>query len=354
MVYSNEDRVEIIFLYGKENRCALRTAMCFNEMNPDKNVSEAYVRQLVKKFQNTFSVKNIKRNSRLATEAKQIDSMAHIILNPQTSIRQVAAVSGISKSMVHRILRFHKFHPFKIHVHQELSEDDFDRRIEFSELMSEMLINRPEQLHNICFSDEATFSLQGDVNKHNCRYWSIENPRILREGHTQRPQKLNVWAGILGNNIVGPLFIDGNLNGDKYLDMLENNIDPAITDTIENNEGFNENIVIFQQDGAPPHHALPVRQFLNRVFPNRWIGRRGYVEWPARSPDLTPLDFFLWGYIKNKVYITQPDTLQILRERINAACREITPDMLQNVRNEFTNRLYYCLAEDGRHFEHLI
>ncbi|KAG8289720.1 hypothetical protein J6590_098624, partial [Homalodisca vitripennis] len=46
------------------------------------------------------------------------------------------------------------------------------------------------------------------------------------------------------------------------------------------------------QDGAPPHYGLHVREYLNNIFPNRLIGRRGSIEWPPRSPDLSPLDYF--------------------------------------------------------------
>ena len=52
----------------------------------------------------------------------------------------------------------------------------------------------------------------------------------------------------------------------------------------------------FQQDGAPAHYAVSVRKWIDEHFPGRWISHRGAVEWPARSPNLTPLDFFLWEY----------------------------------------------------------
>lgn len=51
----------------------------------------------------------------------------------------------------------------------------------------------------------------------------------------------------------------------------------------------------FQQDGAPVRYAADVR-FLSEKFPYRWIDRRGLVEWPPRSPDLTPLNFYLQDY----------------------------------------------------------
>jgi hypothetical protein len=55
-----------------------------------------------------------------------------------------------------------------------------------------------------------------------------------------------------------------------------------------------------QHDGAPPHNALCARNFLDDKFPSRWIGRGGPIEWPPRSPDLSPLDFFSGVTLKGK------------------------------------------------------
>jgi hypothetical protein len=70
------------------------------------------------------------------------------------------------------------------------------------------------------------------------------------------------------------------------------------------------------QDGAPPHFANSVREWLDTKFPGRWLGRRGPHEWPARSPDLTLCDFFLWGWAKDKVHRTKPRPLEELESRI--------------------------------------
>ncbi|GBO03083.1 hypothetical protein AVEN_211149-1 [Araneus ventricosus] len=59
--------------------------------------------------------------------------------------------------------------------------------------------------------------------------------------------------------------------------------------------------VICQQDGAPPHYGNIVREFLDTTFPQRWIGRGAVMAWPPRSPDITPLEFYLWGYVKQHV-----------------------------------------------------
>ena len=83
----------------------------------------------------------------------------------------------------------------------------------------------------------------------------------------------------------------------------------------------------FQPDGAPPHYSLVARNWLDEKFNGRWIGRRGPIECPARSPDLTPPDFFLWDYLKNIVYKDRPSSCDELRDRIDQACREIDKRM---------------------------
>lgn len=361
MVYSVQERTEIIFIYGEVGKCARRTAFVFNERNPNRDVTHRYVLDLVAKFSETGSVSNKKRiNLRVLNEEAQIEVLGTFTAEPTSSLRTVAEQTGMSHETVRKAMKMHKFHPYKMQILQEIYEDDFDRRIEFCEVMTHRVNTIPLLLQNICFSDECSFFLNGNVNKQNCRYWSNENPHVFREGHTQNPQKVNVWAGILGNTIIGPLFIEGNLTGDLYLNMLEETIDNLITHELETQidaEGnlvLQEDLLSFQQDGAPPHYFGPVRHWLNERFPDRWIGRRGAIEWPPRSPDLTPLDFFLWGHLKTVVYKTQPADIDDLKRRIVAACRSLPAEVFRNVREEFENRLYYCLHQNGQHFEQFI
>jgi hypothetical protein len=104
---------------------------------------------------------------------------------------------------------------------------------------------------------------------------------------------------------------------------------------------------------------MNVRRYLNDELPHRWIGLVGEDDvtlfpWPPRSPDLTPCDFFLWGYIKALVYVPPlPRSLIKLRERIAAAVMTIDRMMLQNVWNELNYRLDMCRVTQGAHIEHL-
>lgn len=131
------------------------------------------------------------------------------------------------------------------------------------------------------------------MNRQNYRYWSSTNTNWAIESHTQY-QFVKVWAGIVRDRIIGPYFLEDTLTGHRYLQFLRNKLIPDlyIMFSNANNPNIPDESIWFQQDGAPPHFSREVRQYLNKVFPGRWIGRRGHLEWPARSPDLTPIDFF--------------------------------------------------------------
>ena len=104
------------------------------------------------------------------------------------------------------------------------------------------------------------------------------------------------------------------------------------------------------------HFSRVARQFLNRHFANKWIGRGGPVAWPARSPDLNPLDFHLWGHLKSIVYATSIENAEIPRNRIEQGSRQIreTPGMTERVIRSMTRRVQACLQMQGSHFEHLL
>ncbi|KAJ4449078.1 hypothetical protein ANN_00473 [Periplaneta americana] len=195
-----------------------------------------------------------------------------------------------------------------------------------------------EEISDVCRQyDEATFHVSGKVNRHNCRIWGSENPSVVIE-HQRDSPKWNVWCGIMRDRIIGA---EKTVTANTYLDMLQLYAVPQLPDG-----------AIFQQDGAPPHFANMVRTFLDEQFPARWIGRGSpYITWPARSPDLTPPDFFLWGFVKDQVYRTPVRDLADLQERIYAAVNNVTPQMLHNTWVEVEYRLDISRATNGSHVE---
>jgi hypothetical protein len=72
----------------------------------------------------------------------------------------------------------------------------------------------------------------------------------------------------------------------------------------------------------------------------RWIGRGGPIAWPPGLPDLTPLEFFMWCYVKNIVYHVKINDLQHLRAHIMDTVGTVTPNMLQATWNEIEKVMY--------------
>ncbi|GFX37557.1 tc3a_0 protein [Trichonephila clavipes] len=152
----------------------------------------------------------------------------------------------------------------------------------------------------ILFSDEAHFWLNGYVNKQNCRIWSEANPQV----YVETPLHLEKTDCLLNNHDVQELW--------------------------------------FQQDGATCHTARATIDLLKDTFGDRLISRFGPVNWPPC--DLTPLDYFLWGYVKSLVYADKPQTLDHLEDNIRRVIADIWPQMLEKVIENWTSRLDYIRA----------
>ncbi|GFV82228.1 putative transposable element [Trichonephila clavipes] len=103
----------------------------------------------------------------------------------------------------------------------------------------------------------------------------------------------------------------------------------------------------FQQDGATCHTACATIGLLKDTFDDRLISRFGPVNWPPRSCDLTPLDYFLWCYVKSLVFADKPQTLDHLEDNILRVIADIRPQMLEKVIENWTSRLDYIRASRG-------
>lgn len=280
-------------------------------------------------------------------EDAQADILGMIHANPKTSIRAIAQDMNISRSSVQRVLADKKFHPFKIFLTQQLAGNDFDRRLEFIAWYHAYKEIHPDVNKLILWTDESTFHNNGVVNRHNSHYWAAENPHWVKEQHVQQKFSVNVWCGVINETLVGPYFLEERLDGKSFLRFLRYRLQPFLEDVplqIRQN-------MIFQLDGAPAHKFKPVATYLNNKFPDKWIGLNGPMKWPPRSPDLTPLDFFLWGYLKDVVYQEPIHNVAELEERIKEKCAAIPAAMIRRATVAVDQRFMACAFENGHQFE---
>ena len=221
---------------------------------------------------------------------------------------------GLPSATFNRITRLDlTMHPYRMHIRHALLPGDFDRRMRFARWLINRCQRNEEFLRSLVVGDEAAFSLNGQVNSWNVRHYSRarEPPEFNFEVNISQ-QKVTVWLALTGRGeVIGPFFFEKSVNGENYLRMINNEIIPQLGQA-----GGAFRHLWWLQDGAPAHRLVAVQERLRQLFGNRVIALGHNVEWPPRSPDLTPCDFFLWGYLKGKVFTTPPNDLNDLRNRI--------------------------------------
>ena len=97
----------------------------------------------------------------------------------------------------------------------------------------------------------------------------------------------------------------------------------------------------FQQDTATCHTAEATHDILRPIFEDRIISLRADVVWPPRSYDLTPLDYYLWGAVKDKCYADKSETIDALKDNIPEAIVKMQLHIIDNVLKNWTDRVGY-------------
>lgn len=232
---------------------------------------------------------------------------------------------------------------------QELKETDHYQRRNFAFWMTERAEGFSKK---IIFSDEAHFHLSGYVNKQNCRIWGDENPHVYHE-QPLHALKTIVWCGLGSEGIIGPYFSENEagqtatINGERYRNMLTNYFWHEL-------DGMDQEETWFQQNGATAHTSGETMALLPDRLEERLISRNGLVNWPPRSCDLTPLDFFLWDFFENIVYANKPATIQDLKINIRTEITAISTEILRNIVENYDIRVLACTRSRGGHLSNVI
>lgn len=352
--FTNEEQADIHFCYGVANGNSAEAAREYRRRFPNRrhprpsvfvNMHRQFrtrgLRTRIVERGNENNIQQVRRNNEILREFDR---------DPTTSSRRVSVALRVSKSAILRALKRDHRHAYHLQPVQGLRPGDAERRLVFCRWILESIEGNRQFLNNILWTDESCFTRRGVVNFHNQHMWAQENPHAIRPRNFQVEFSVNVWIGLYNHHLFGPFFLPQRVNGDNFLEFLvaeHNNMWEDIPLNLRL-------LAWFQLDGCPAHFHLNVRNWLNNNFPNRWIGRGGPVAWPPRSPDITPLDFFVWGFLKEQVYATPVETREQLIDRIRNACDELRNGNLIDAVQSVRRRSELCVQQNGSHFEHLL
>lgn len=349
--FSQQEKIDMYNLYVRNYRNATVTARIYGELYPERiQPDPSTFRRLWNRVNQYGTFQNRRVRNEIETVG-EVNVLAQIHINPEVSQRKLGVECNLSKSGVQRILKKHKLHDFKFKPAQTLHVGDELRRLNFCRWFRNKLGEDPEFFNKILWSDETSFTNAGMFNRRNKHYYATENPHLIRKVRPQVRFSINIWCGLLGDKLIGPFFIRDRLTGHSYFQFLQNELEETLDNlplqTIRN-------FRYFQQDGAGPHNARIVRDYLDTRFPDSWIGNNGPIPWPARSPCLNPLDYFLWGFAKSKIYDTPVEDEEHLREKILEVFQDITPETIRNATANMDRRTALCIDHEGGHFEQFL
>ena len=350
--FTHEEYADIIYIYGFTDGNAMAAQTEYQRRFPTRRIPDARVfSSALRRLRETGSASRNRRTSdRQAPGDVVLDEavLRAVRLDPSLSIRRLALQFQVSFRTIYKLLHRENLHPFHATPVQGLLPPDMAQRLEFCNFLLEREFAEGTMLDKILWTDESQFTRDGITNFHNLHAWAPENPHLKKQTSFQHRFSVNVWAGVIGNNLIGPFILPPRLNSNNYLDFLQTQL-PELLEDIPLLQRMNH---YYQHDGAPCHYGTNVKNWLDATYPNRWIGRNGPIHWPARSPDLTVMDFFVWGTMKELVYATEITTLHELEQRIGVAAQKIRDKLLNiDIKRSIIKRLFACIQTVGDHFE---
>ena len=304
--------------------------------------------RVVSNFKDTGSI----QDRRATNGAKPLSEVKinlikdHFETNPKSSLRGASRDINIPVATIQKTLKKTlKFKPYRATLVQTLTAEHRHRR---KQACSNFMQMDPGWQRNIIFSDEKWFSLKPHPNRKNDVYWSPDNPGNIEEVRDQGVSKVMAWVGIVDGRVLPITWFQGSVTGLSYLEMLEKKVWPAVKSVATKKKYW------FQQDGARVHTTKDCLAFLKDKFQGRVISNRLDFFWPAKSPDLNPLDFYFWGVAEARVREEKPKTIEELKAVVENFVGEICKETLWNVADNFIKRAKMCHQQDGGHFEHLM
>ena len=267
--------------------------------------------------------------------------------------RNVLAIAKSSWSRIKLELRYHPYKPVRRH---ELKPGDPARRMVFCQWIVTL---SDLELQEFLFSDEANFLVSGNVNSQNVRRYAplkVSDPvNGGRPDHfvVDKPtfsQKLMVFCGVNRDGTFGLKFYRNMaMDGPSYHSLLQYHVMPRLRQW----NGGDLDRLVWTQDGAPCHVTDQNMRYLDRQFGDKVVSRKPIRgrDWPARSPDLNPCDYFLWGFLKSKVYTPRPNTLDQLQANIEREVAALDPQMIRRALMDIRVRAHKCKVNNGGHVE---
>lgn len=335
MVFSHEDK---IIIKNDIEEFGLNAYQIWKK-HSGKGWKYCSVKRLLKRFKEDKTMDRAKGSGRPRTaRTEENEAIVEELIcsqeeQPHThqAPRQIEKNEGISRSAVVRIVNDKGINNFKRCKTTSMNEGTRSRRVNRAVGLIKKFEKNPRMIEKTVWQDEKDFSLHVPVNTQNDRVYyqgkKSDVPDANLNKETKRmSKKVMVSAGLCYHGATKPFFVNDKglkVNAINYHKHLQNELFPAIEKVTPRKDW------IFAQDGATSHTSNLVQNHLANVMKKRFIAKTG---WPPSSPDVNPLDYFFWDFVKMKVYANrngEPFKNEIeLKRRITSVWNECATDLV--------------------------
>lgn len=223
---------------------------------------------------------------------------------------------------------------------RDLFPSEYEPRLKFCQWYIDHLKEDPKFAQRILWSDEVAFTR--DCVLEGYHFWSCAKPKAGKEPNWE----VNVWAGIIGTKLIGPIFLPSDPKVD-YLDIILKSVE----DHLKEMPMPERKKIILQHSEVPPSW----KNALDEHFPV-WIGAGGPVSWPTNSMDLCPVHYFLWAHFKKSMLEKTCKSKKQMKKMINTEFEMLrsTPNLIANAIKSTHRRATLCVECEGQNFSFLL
>lgn len=379
--YSPEERNCLVMAYQQHrgtHNCFKKVTAIFSTKFPNTRVPiKCSIIKMWKKQQSKFTVHNLnssvspgdshsgrKRTARsahnIAAVKAVLDADAEKAADDPSINSCRRNVLGLNPSTWCRIANKDlQYHSYKLEQSHHLQPQDLPRRVSFA--WHYINLSQADK-NNVAYSDEATFSLDGEVNTQNIRRYAPRKeygvdrggkPEQFRHTKSKYPKKVMVFLGLhsSGQTFGLKMYQNQTIDGNEYWRLCRYECIPQLKQ-LNNPQGTLQGMT-WQQDGAKVHRTRKVLAYFDGQFGDKMFAMdtiQGH-DWPARSPDLNPLDYFCWGFLKSKVFTPKPNTMEELKNRIRQEVASLDPDMIKRACGDLKHRCRAVINSGGSFIE---
>jgi hypothetical protein len=320
--------------------------------------------QIAQQLRNVVSERTIRRWQSLYTKTGKIDLKTstgrpriirtknliqkvkqRLVYKSRQSSRKLAKSLGVSTRTMNRIIKDDlNLYAYHVSVEPDLNDDHKKRRVSFAYWVRKFL--RKNDHGRILFTDEKYFSMEGVFNRQNervyCnnRYEANENGGIRRRA--KFPKRIMVWLGASKNGLTRPIiFKPGEtLTHENYIKIV-------LPHAKAEGRRLLGDDFIYQQDNATPHTHKESLAWCEKNF-SRFMNNR---TWPANSPDLNVLDYYVWDAVGNNIRWDKVKNYGSLSDEIKKSVGRVSKDDLVRSVENWSRRILTVLKTKGAYIK---